>query len=143
MVAEETRPSPLFIISADATNDSVKVESEALPNQPAQQEWLRTPFARKKINMATSHQVTCITPDGRDADQRIDAIGGPDGGGWKLLIDDAISGIETGKWAFWTNAQGRRAEVIVAVRPASRRKYLKTTADGLEPNNLLALPACR
>lgn len=92
--------------------------------------------------MATSHQVTCTTPDGRDADQRIDAIGGTDGGGWKLLIDDAIAGIENGKWSFWTYANGYRADVVIAQR-ANGRKYLKTTADGTEPNNLLALPACR
>lgn len=93
--------------------------------------------------MATSHQVTCIKPDGTDSDQRIDAIGGTDGGGWSLLIDEAISGIENGKWSFWTSVNGNRADVIVAVRASSRRKYLKTTADGIEPNNLLSLPTCR
>jgi hypothetical protein len=91
--------------------------------------------------MATRHQVTCITPDGSDADQRIDAIGGTDGNGWKLLIDAAITGIESGQWTFWTYADGRAADVIVAKR-SNGRKYLKTTADGIEPNNLLKLPRC-
>lgn len=63
------------------------------------------------------------------------------GGAWSLLIDAAIAGIETGKWSFWTQGGGKIAQVIVAKRP-NGRKYLKTEADGIEPNNLLALPTC-
>jgi hypothetical protein len=95
--------------------------------------------------MAARHQVTCIIPDGSDADQRIDAIGGAtgstSGGSWQLLIDNAIAKIEDGTYSFWTYAEGRVADVIVAKRD-NGRKYLKTTADGIEPNNLLALPRC-
>ena len=89
--------------------------------------------------MAIRYQVTCTTPDGNDADQRIDAIGGS---GWYYLIDDAISKIENRTHEFWTYAAGKATDVIVA-RRASGRKYLKTVADGVEPNNLLALPSCR
>lgn len=85
-----------------------------------------------------SLQVTCHVPDGSDADQRIDAIGGTWG---KHLIDEAIRNIETGAHSYWTYAANARADVVVAKRP-SGRKYLKTTADGVEPNNLLALPRC-
>lgn len=92
--------------------------------------------------MAARHEVTCITPDGSDADQRIDAIGGTGGGGWRMLIDEAIRRTESGELQFWTNGGGRTADVIVAKR-SNGRKYLKTTADGIEPNNLLALPTCR
>lgn len=84
------------------------------------------------------YQVTCILPDGSDADQRIDAIGGK---GWVFLIDDAITRIERRSDSFWTRVDGNRADVIVAKRQ-NGRKYLKTTADGYEPNNLLALPRC-
>lgn len=96
--------------------------------------------------MANGHEVTCIVPDGADPDQRIDQIGGRmgaegTGGPWALLIDAAIAGIESGKWSFWTRGGGVVAKVIVAQRPNGRR-YLKTEADGLEPNNLLALPRC-
>jgi hypothetical protein len=95
--------------------------------------------------MPASYQVTCIIPDGSDPDQRIDAIGGATGGQgggpWQLLIDAAIVNIENGTYTFWTLVQGRRAEVIVAKR-SNGRKYLKTTADGYEPNNLLSLPRC-
>jgi hypothetical protein len=86
-----------------------------------------------------SYQVTCHVPDGLDKDQRIDAIGGSGFG--KHLIDDAISNIENRVHSYWTLVAGAHADVIVAKRP-SGRKYLKTTADGIEPNNLLALPHC-
>lgn len=83
-------------------------------------------------------QVTCHTPDGADADQRIDAIGGD---GWYHPIDDAIRNIESYVHNYWTSVAGVRADAIVAKR-ANGRKYLKTTADGIEPNNLLALRRC-
>lgn len=85
-----------------------------------------------------SYQVTCHIPDGQDADQRIDAIGGS---GWRHLIDDAIRYLETRTNDYWTMVAGARADVIVAKR-TNGRKYLKTTADGVEPNNLLKLPRC-
>jgi len=95
--------------------------------------------------MTNGHEVTCIVPDGNDPDRHIDKIGGKvgatNGGPWSLSIDDAISGIEAGKWSFWTRGDRRTAHVIVAKRP-NGRKYLKTDADGIEPNNLLALPRC-
>ncbi len=91
--------------------------------------------------MAIDHQVTCIIPDGADADRRIDSIGGASGGGWCIKLDAAIEGIESGKWQFWTSANGKSVWVIVATR--NGRKYLKTEDDGLEPNNLLSLPRCR
>lgn len=96
--------------------------------------------------MAYGHKVTCIIPDAGDADRRIDSIGGATGaegtnGPWTLKLDPAIAGIESGKWAFWTSANGRDVQVIVATR--NRRKYLKTEADGDEPNNLLSLPRCQ
>ncbi|MBP1290261.1 MULTISPECIES: DUF3892 domain-containing protein [Bradyrhizobium] len=86
----------------------------------------------------TSYQVTCHVPDGADRDQRIDAIGGAE---WKHLIDDAIYNIDKRIHDYWTYAAGARTKVIVAER-SNGRKYLKTVADGIEPNNLLALPRC-
>ena len=94
--------------------------------------------------MAARHEITCIVPDAGDADRRIDAIGGAaggtGGGSWKISLDDAIAGIESGKWSFWTNGGGKPVNVIVASR--NGRKYLKTENDGQEPNNLLSLPEC-
>ncbi|MFZ2031910.1 MAG: DUF3892 domain-containing protein [Vitreimonas sp.] len=86
-----------------------------------------------------SLQITCITPDGRDADQRIDAVGGS---GFYHLIDDAIRFIENRTHSYWTMVNGRATDVVVATRH-NGRKYLKTVADGYEPNNLLALRGCQ
>lgn len=95
--------------------------------------------------MPQDHQITCIIPDSADADRRIDSIGGSsggtDGGGWCIKLDVAIKGIEDGTWRFWTHASGKSVWVIVAKR--NGKKYLKTEADGDEPNNLLSLPRCR
>lgn len=88
-----------------------------------------------------AYLVTCIVPDGADADQRIDAIGGNGGGGWQLLIDEAIRQIEARENSFYTSVNGKSVWIIVAKRN-NGRKYLKTEADGYEPNNLLSLPRC-
>jgi hypothetical protein len=74
--------------------------------------------------------------------ERISYVGGlnADGTRWKLSLDQAIQGIESGKWSFWTMGGGKRANVIVALH--NMHKYLKTVADGVQPDNLLALPEC-
>lgn len=97
--------------------------------------------------MPATHEVTCIIPDGSDPDRRIDSIGGATGaegtnGPWTLKLDDAIAGIKNHKWRFWTHDRnGNSVRLIIAER--NGREYLKTEADGVEPNNLLALPRCR
>lgn len=95
--------------------------------------------------MSQDHQVTCIIPDAADKDRRIESIGGAtgaeNGGPWCIPLDQAIKGIEDKTWRFWTRANGKSVWVIVAKR--NGRKYLKTEADGDEPNNLLSLPSCR
>lgn len=94
--------------------------------------------------MAAQVRVECINKTSRtDAHERISHIGGtnPSGASWRLAEDAAITEIEEGTWAFHVERpQGDRVEVIIATRVG--RKYLKTTADGDEPNNLLALPEC-
>ncbi|MGK2741723.1 DUF3892 domain-containing protein [Tepidicaulis sp. LMO-SS28] len=94
--------------------------------------------------MATEHRVTCIVPDGNDKDRRIDSIGGSsgaeNGGPWTLPLDRAIEGIENGTWDFYVLVNG--SKVWVEVHSRNGRKYLKTEADGEEPNNLLSLPTC-
>lgn len=93
--------------------------------------------------MADNVEVKCINKTNRpDPHERISHIGGinPDGNRWKLTVDQAIAGIESGKWQFYTSVNGKSAKIIIATH--SGRKYLKTEADGLHPNNLLALPEC-
>ena len=60
---------------------------------------------------------------------------------WKLTQQEAIDCIEKREWDFWVSVNGKSVWVIVAVSRFGN-KYLKTEADGDEPNNLLSLPEC-
>jgi len=94
--------------------------------------------------MTDRHEVLCINKSNRsNPHERITHIGGrnADGGRWKITEVEAISGIESGKWAFYVNKAGRPVDVIIA-KSDSGNKYLKTIADGVIPNNLLSLPEC-
>jgi hypothetical protein len=94
--------------------------------------------------MASRHEIRCINKTDRyDPHDRIRSIGGVNGDGtrWKLSQPDAIAGIERGEWSFFVNRGGRTADVIVAISRYDN-KYLKTVADGEQPDNLLSLPEC-
>ena len=89
-------------------------------------------------------EVKCINKSDRDNPwERITHIGGVNANGtsWKLTQPQAIEGIESGKWSFYVERGGNQAKVIVAVSRFGN-KYLKTEADGEEPNNLLSIPEC-
>lgn len=94
--------------------------------------------------MADRIRVGCINKTDRTSPhERIASIGGrnADGSAWKLAEAAAIQAIEAGKWAFYVERPaGHAVDVIVAVRLG--KTYLKTTADGEQPDNLLALPEC-
>ena len=94
--------------------------------------------------MPDRHQVLCVNKTDRmNPHERIRHIGGRNGDGsaWKLTQEAAIEGIEGGKWAFFVVAGGRTVDVIVALS-RHNHKYLKTVADGEQPDNLLSLPEC-
>ena len=57
---------------------------------------------------------------------------------WALLDYDPQNKI---RWSFYVAVGGRSVWVIVA-KSAYGNKYLKTEADGEQPNNLLSLPEC-
>ena len=89
--------------------------------------------------MAERLQITCIVKTDRyNPHERIQSVGGS---GFKYSQPDAIRRIENGTTTFWTQGGGKSANVIVATHNGN--KYLKTTNDGVQPDNLLALPTCR
>ena len=91
--------------------------------------------------MALRRQVTCITKrDRQSPHERIEGIGGVQGGAWYVPEDEAIRGIENGSLSFFSHVGTHAAEVVVATH--NGRKYLKTNADGYSPDNLLSLSAC-
>lgn len=97
----------------------------------------------KEAEMAI--RVECINKTDRDdPHERIRSIGGrnPDGERWKLSQEKAIAGIQSGEWDFYVERpSGDRVKVIVA-ESRYGNLYLKTEADGDQPNNLLSLPEC-
>jgi len=91
-------------------------------------------------------QVDCIVKDDRfNPYERIQYLGGPNSGGgrWKLSQQQVIAAIEANTYGpFWVASPGgRQVKLVIAVSPYGN-KYVKTEADGLEPNNLLSLRSC-
>lgn len=90
-----------------------------------------------------SFPVACITKRGDhyNAHERITHIGiDTTQGRQQYTSEQVISWIEKHTHSFSVSRGGRTSDVIVATH--NGRKYLKTTADGYSPDNLLALPEC-
>jgi hypothetical protein len=89
-------------------------------------------------------RISCINKSDRyNPHERIINVGGVnhDNTRWKLSQPEAIAGIEKQTYSFYVTQNGQEVSVIVATS-AYGHKYLKTTADGEQPNNLLSLPEC-
>ena len=68
--------------------------------------------------MPSRHEIKCVNKTDRyNPHERIRAIGGqnPDGSFLKLTQEEAIQGIEAGKWSFYVSVRGRIVNVIVAI----------------------------
>ena len=94
--------------------------------------------------MAIRAEIKCINKTPRnDPHDRIQNVGGVnhDGGRWWLPQPQAVAGVDNGTYSFYVSQAGYTVEVIVAVSQAGHR-YLKTVADGVQPDNLLKLPEC-
>ena len=94
--------------------------------------------------MADAVRIQCINKTDRSsAHERIQNVGGinPDRTRWKLAEAAAIAGIKTDRWSFYVERPPQhRVQVVIATRLG--HEYLKTEADGEQPDNLLALPEC-
>ena len=109
------------------------------------QQNLSQSYLKVGIAMASRHEVLCIRKTDRpNPHERITHIGGrnADGKAWKLTQEEAIAGIESGKWGFFVSRGGNTVNVVVALSRWNH-KYIKTEADGEQPDNLLSLPECR
>jgi Protein of unknown function (DUF3892) len=85
--------------------------------------------------MAT--EITCVLPEHRGADSRIERrLGGP---GWVKDESTVIAEVEEGRHYF-VEVASAHLTVVVAVRGNS--KYLRTDPDSSPENNLNFLPAC-
>jgi hypothetical protein len=99
------------------------------------------------VQVVENVQVSCIRKRGDhfDPHERIEGLGGLHGGSrWYQTEDQVIAELKkpegTRRWNFFTSVGGKSAWVVIAVH--DRREYLKSTADGYAPNNLLSLPEC-
>ena len=94
--------------------------------------------------MAQPVRISCINKTNRSsAHERIENVGGVSGDGsrWKLPESQAIQDIKDDRWSFYVERPaGHRVAVVIATRLG--HEYLKTEADGEQPDNLLALPEC-
>ena len=84
-------------------------------------------------------QVTCINKVPRNnAHEGITHLGG---NGWKWTRQQVVDSIRNRSNTFFTRVNGKRAEIGIVDSPNGA--YLRTYADGVWNDNLLALSECR
>ena len=83
-------------------------------------------------------RVTCINKQPRENPyEGITHLGGAT---WKWTREQVIASIEAKTNTFFTSVNGKRANIAIINGPNG--KYLRTHADGVWNDNLLALPEC-
>jgi uncharacterized protein YnzC (UPF0291/DUF896 family) len=83
-------------------------------------------------------QITCINKLNRDSKHEgITHLGGKE---WKWTRQQVIDSINSKTNTFFTYVNGKRADVGVVKGPNG--DYVRTHADGVWNDNLLALPEC-
>jgi hypothetical protein len=88
-------------------------------------------------------QIKCINKvDRPNPHERLTHVGGFTDRPWKISQELAIKYIEDREWRFWVERPGTDSVWVVVATSRFGNKYLKTEADGDEPNNLLSLPEC-
>ena len=105
---------------------------------------LLSPYNPLEPRPLTQFQINCINKAERNAPyERIRSISGfnPTGARWILTQEQAIQGIEAGKWSFYVSANGATDGILIA--SDSGNKYLKAKSDSEQPARLLSLGECR
>lgn len=83
-------------------------------------------------------QVTCITkPNRNSSHEGITHLGGAT---WKWTRQQVVDSINARTNTFYTMVNGKRADVGVV--NGANGQYVRTHADGVWNDNLLALPEC-
>ena len=94
--------------------------------------------------MSIALEIQCIRKTNRfEAHDRIHSVGGtaPDGAQWRLSQQEAVAAIDKSTHCFWIRDIGGSLDVITATSRWGFR-YIKTTADDVQPDRLLELPNC-
>lgn len=86
-------------------------------------------------------RVTCITkPHPQSPHEHITHLGGSS---WKWTREQVIASIDQGTNTFFVlDSSGKRADVGVVDPGQGRARYVRTYADRVWTDNLLALPQC-
>ena len=93
--------------------------------------------------MATAIQIRCINKSASlNPHDRIINVGGikADRTRWKLSHAEAVHSIIKDTYLFYIKRNSKTVYVVIANQAGW--KYLKTTEDGEQPDNLLNLPEC-
>ena len=94
------------------------------------------PLAQRGAFFMADVQVQCVDKRG-NAHEHITHLGGAN---WKWTVQRVVQSIDSGTNTFFTQVNGKRANV--GVINGAQGKYVRTHADGVWTDNLLALPAC-